>query len=90
MSLEVRVHDHSTTEDPAWPIAGDKASKTLFAGNWVLDPISGLWIQMEQPLSASDAAELNEILELIHLELKKINLHLASLSGEEVEDEDAD
>lgn len=30
MSIEVRVHDHSITEDPAFQIAGDKTTKVIY------------------------------------------------------------
>jgi len=30
MSIEVRVHDHGTTDDPAFQIAGDKNIKVIY------------------------------------------------------------
>jgi hypothetical protein len=86
MSTEVRVHDHSTTEDPAWPIAGDKDSKAMYVGLWHYDHVEKKW-QRASPLNIDEVFN-RDLLQQVLVELKILNLHMATLSDNIIKEED--
>ncbi len=86
MAKEINVLDDSTTEAPTFPIAGDKTAKAMYVAQWYYNSETEKW--QRGVLTNVDELFQRDLLEQVLVELKILNLHMATLSDNVIKEED--